>query len=185
MSRLEDINEDHGRRQRSSKLGLFFFLWNVCFGNWDPRLTPHFPHCATCMQKHMCFVDIISFVAFSLINPSGLANGMERNHPVCSSGERRSHHWRSYKLIIDPGLKKGAQKLYRYDGQHFNIPVSKVTNTLRALMIIGCNWYICSRLPTVRCMIQCRVHSKHACSRRHSTWHSTSKCHCWPPLLTM
>ena len=40
MSRLGDINEDHGRRQSSSKLGLFFFLCNVCFGNWDPRLTP-------------------------------------------------------------------------------------------------------------------------------------------------
>ncbi|XP_031433446.1 histone-lysine N-methyltransferase SETD1B-A isoform X2 [Clupea harengus] len=46
---------------------------------------------------------------------------MEKNHPVCSSGEKRSPHWRSYKLIIDPALKKGSHKLYRYDGQHFNI----------------------------------------------------------------
>ncbi|XP_050977105.1 histone-lysine N-methyltransferase SETD1B-A isoform X3 [Labeo rohita] len=53
---------------------------------------------------------------------SSLANGMENSHPICSSGEKRSHHWRSYKLIIDPALKKGSHKLYRYDGQHFNVP---------------------------------------------------------------
>ncbi|XP_064164008.1 histone-lysine N-methyltransferase SETD1B-A isoform X2 [Anguilla rostrata] len=52
----------------------------------------------------------------------GLANGMESNHSVCSSGEKRIHHWRSYKLIIDPALEKGSQKLYRYDGHTFNIP---------------------------------------------------------------
>ncbi|KAM4635161.1 histone-lysine N-methyltransferase SETD1B-A [Polymixia lowei] len=44
------------------------------------------------------------------------------SHPVCSSGEKRSHHWRSYKLIIDPQLKKGSHKLYRYDGQTFSMP---------------------------------------------------------------
>ncbi|XP_066544889.1 histone-lysine N-methyltransferase SETD1B-A isoform X1 [Amia ocellicauda] len=53
---------------------------------------------------------------------SSLANGMEPSHPVCSSGEKRSHHWRSYKLIIDPALKKGSHKLYRYDGQQFSMP---------------------------------------------------------------
>uniref|UniRef100_A0A3B4AAF2 Uncharacterized protein n=1 Tax=Periophthalmus magnuspinnatus TaxID=409849 RepID=A0A3B4AAF2_9GOBI len=36
--------------------------------------------------------------------------------------EKRSHHWRSYKLIIDPALKKGSHKLYRYDGQTFSMP---------------------------------------------------------------
>lgn len=46
------------------------------------------------------------------------------SHPVCGSAEKRSHHWRSYKLIIDPALKKGSHKLYRYDGQTFNMPVS-------------------------------------------------------------
>uniref|UniRef100_A0AAR2JD94 [Histone H3]-lysine(4) N-trimethyltransferase n=1 Tax=Pygocentrus nattereri TaxID=42514 RepID=A0AAR2JD94_PYGNA len=46
-----------------------------------------------------------------------LPNGMEN-----SSGEKRSHHWRSYKLIIDPALRKGSHKLYRYDGQHFSSP---------------------------------------------------------------
>uniref|UniRef100_A0A8C1KGL6 SET domain containing 1B, histone lysine methyltransferase a n=1 Tax=Cyprinus carpio TaxID=7962 RepID=A0A8C1KGL6_CYPCA len=53
---------------------------------------------------------------------SSLANGMENSHPLCSSGEKRSHHWRSYKLIIDPALKKGSHKLYRYDGQSFSVP---------------------------------------------------------------
>uniref|UniRef100_A0A8C1RRL6 SET domain containing 1B, histone lysine methyltransferase a n=1 Tax=Cyprinus carpio TaxID=7962 RepID=A0A8C1RRL6_CYPCA len=51
---------------------------------------------------------------------SSLANGMENSHPICSSGEKRSH-WRSYKLIIDPALKKGSHKLYRYDGQSFSV----------------------------------------------------------------
>ncbi|XP_061590189.1 histone-lysine N-methyltransferase SETD1B-A [Cololabis saira] len=49
---------------------------------------------------------------------SSLANGMD----VCGSAEKRSHHWRSYKLIIDPALKKGPHKLYRYDGQTFSMP---------------------------------------------------------------
>ncbi|XP_041095954.1 histone-lysine N-methyltransferase SETD1B-A isoform X2 [Polyodon spathula] len=47
---------------------------------------------------------------------------MEHSHPVGGSGEKRSHHWRSYKLIIDPALKKGPHKLYRYDGVQFSIP---------------------------------------------------------------
>ncbi|XP_039627834.1 histone-lysine N-methyltransferase SETD1B-like [Polypterus senegalus] len=51
---------------------------------------------------------------------SSLVNGME--HPAGSSGEKRSHHWRSYKLMIDPALKKGSHKLYRYDGQHYSMP---------------------------------------------------------------
>ncbi|KAI1882396.1 hypothetical protein AGOR_G00250260 [Albula goreensis] len=53
---------------------------------------------------------------------SSLSNGMETNHSVSGSGERRSHHWRSYKLIIDPALTKRSQKLYRYDGQTFSMP---------------------------------------------------------------
>ncbi|KAM7369030.1 hypothetical protein PAMP_013329 [Pampus punctatissimus] len=44
------------------------------------------------------------------------------SHPGCGSAEKRSHHWRSYKLIIDPALKKGSHKLYRYDGQTFSMP---------------------------------------------------------------
>ncbi|KAL4660390.1 histone-lysine N-methyltransferase SETD1B-A-like [Arapaima gigas] len=53
---------------------------------------------------------------------SSVANGLEHTPPVSSSGEKRSHHWRSYKLIIDPALKKGSHKLYRYDGHAFNVP---------------------------------------------------------------
>lgn len=66
---------------------------------------------------------------------SGWVNGMENSHPPHHhhqqpppqpgpSGERRNHHWRSYKLMIDPALKKGHHKLYRYDGQHFSLAVS-------------------------------------------------------------
>ncbi|KAF3849131.1 hypothetical protein F7725_015628 [Dissostichus mawsoni] len=36
---------------------------------------------------------------------SSLANGMD-SHPGCGSAEKRGHHCRSYKLIIDPALKK-------------------------------------------------------------------------------
>lgn len=64
----------------------------------------------------------------------GWVNGMENSHPhhhhqqpppqPGPSGERRNHHWRSYKLMIDPALKKGHHKLYRYDGQHFSLAVS-------------------------------------------------------------
>ncbi|XP_056289363.1 histone-lysine N-methyltransferase SETD1B-A isoform X2 [Pseudoliparis swirei] len=52
---------------------------------------------------------------------SSLANGMD-SHPVCGSAAEKRSHWRSYKLIIDPALKKGQHKLYRYDGQTFNMP---------------------------------------------------------------
>ncbi|XP_071340239.1 histone-lysine N-methyltransferase SETD1B-A-like [Trachinotus anak] len=37
--------------------------------------------------------------------------------------ETQPQHWRSCKLIIDPALTKGLYKVYRYDGQCFNIPV--------------------------------------------------------------
>ncbi|XP_077399006.1 histone-lysine N-methyltransferase SETD1B-A isoform X2 [Vanacampus margaritifer] len=50
---------------------------------------------------------------------STLANGTD-SHP--GSAEKRSHHWRSFKLIIDPALKKGSHKLFRYDGHSFNMP---------------------------------------------------------------
>lgn len=54
----------------------------------------------------------------------GWINGMENSTQASTSVEKRNHHWRSYKLIIDPALKKGQHKLYRYDGQHFSMPVS-------------------------------------------------------------
>lgn len=54
----------------------------------------------------------------------GWINGMENSTQASTSVEKRNHHWRSYKLIIDPALKKGQHKLYRYDGQHFSMSVS-------------------------------------------------------------
>lgn len=41
--------------------------------------------------------------------------------------EDATPNWSCYKLIIDPGLSSGSQKLYRYDGQHFSAPVSMIT----------------------------------------------------------
>ncbi|XP_027489006.1 histone-lysine N-methyltransferase SETD1A-like, partial [Corapipo altera] len=32
--------------------------------------------------------------------------------------------WRSYKLVLDPALRRGGQKVYRYDGVHFSVPDS-------------------------------------------------------------
>nr|XP_060641947.1 histone-lysine N-methyltransferase SETD1B isoform X2 [Anolis sagrei ordinatus] len=54
----------------------------------------------------------------------GWINGMESSSQASTSAEKKNHHWKSYKLIIDPALKKGQHKLYRYDGQHFSIPNS-------------------------------------------------------------
>lgn len=34
-----------------------------------------------------------------------------------------SLQWKSYKLVQDPALRRVAQKIYRYDGIHFNAPV--------------------------------------------------------------
>ncbi|KAM4053343.1 histone-lysine N-methyltransferase SETD1B [Anomaloglossus baeobatrachus] len=49
-------------------------------------------------------------------------NGMEAGNQAGTSGEKKSHHWKSYKLIIDPVLRKGQHKLYRYDGLCFSMP---------------------------------------------------------------
>ncbi|RVE68468.1 hypothetical protein OJAV_G00092130 [Oryzias javanicus] len=35
-------------------------------------------------------------------------------------------HWKSCKLMIDPALTKGLYKVYRFDGQFFNIPVEDI-----------------------------------------------------------
>ncbi|GAB0202423.1 histone-lysine N-methyltransferase SETD1A-like [Grus japonensis] len=32
--------------------------------------------------------------------------------------------WRSYKLVVDPALRRAPQKIYRYDGVHFSVPDS-------------------------------------------------------------
>ncbi|XP_063820548.1 histone-lysine N-methyltransferase SETD1B isoform X2 [Pseudophryne corroboree] len=58
--------------------------------------------------------------------PASWMNGMEAANQAGTSGDKRSHHWKSYKLIIDPALKKGQHKLYRYDGLYFSMPNSGV-----------------------------------------------------------
>lgn len=86
---------------------------------------------------------------------------MENSHPICSSGEKRSHHWRSYKLIIDPALKKGSHKLYRYDGLHFNMPVSRTSR------YNGQN--------RIHRPVYCRAEWIYNITGVVNTWHSTSK----------
>lgn len=34
-----------------------------------------------------------------------------------------SLQWKSYKLVQDPIIRRVAQKIYRYDGVHFSVPV--------------------------------------------------------------
>lgn len=34
-----------------------------------------------------------------------------------------SLQWKSYKLVQDPAIRRVAQKIYRYDGIHFSVPV--------------------------------------------------------------
>nr|XP_020446083.1 histone-lysine N-methyltransferase SETD1B-like [Monopterus albus] len=51
-----------------------------------------------------------------------LTNVME-SETQTTERETPPQHWRSCKLIIDPALTKGLYKVYRYDGQYFNIPV--------------------------------------------------------------
>lgn len=41
-----------------------------------------------------------------------------------TESERQPLYWRSCKLVIDPALTNGLYKVYRYDGQYFNLPVS-------------------------------------------------------------
>ncbi|KAK3540387.1 hypothetical protein QTP70_030408, partial [Hemibagrus guttatus] len=38
------------------------------------------------------------------------------------SGVERTPDWSSYKLLVDPVLDSGKEKLYRYDGLHFSTP---------------------------------------------------------------
>ncbi|KAG8545782.1 hypothetical protein GDO81_020331, partial [Engystomops pustulosus] len=41
--------------------------------------------------------------------------------PEGESHRAAGFQWRSYKLLLDPALRKATQKVYRYDGVHFNI----------------------------------------------------------------
>ncbi|XP_053727795.1 histone-lysine N-methyltransferase SETD1B-A-like isoform X1 [Synchiropus splendidus] len=42
---------------------------------------------------------------------------------IHSVREAPQQNWNCFKLIIDPALTKGLQKVYRYDGRRFNTPV--------------------------------------------------------------
>ncbi|XP_071374935.1 histone-lysine N-methyltransferase SETD1B-like, partial [Centroberyx affinis] len=48
---------------------------------------------------------------------------MESEQQQTTERETAPQYWRSCKLIIDPSLTNGLYKVYRYDGQHFSIPV--------------------------------------------------------------
>lgn len=37
-----------------------------------------------------------------------------------------SLQWKSYKLVQDPIIRRVAQKIYRYDGVHFSVPVGSL-----------------------------------------------------------
>lgn len=41
-----------------------------------------------------------------------------------------SLQWKSYKLVQDPIIRRVAQKIYRYDGVHFSVPVRSSPPTL-------------------------------------------------------
>ena len=42
--------------------------------------------------------------------------------------------WRSYKLVVDPALRRAPQKVYRYDGVHFSVPVSAFMSLVNELL---------------------------------------------------
>lgn len=58
----------------------------------------------------------------------GSTNVMESEKQATETETPQPQPWRSCKLIIDPALTKGLYKVYRYDGEYFNIPVSIVLN---------------------------------------------------------
>lgn len=42
-----------------------------------------------------------------------------------------SLQWKSYKLVQDPIIRRVSQKIYRYDGVHFSVPVSSFPRPLK------------------------------------------------------
>lgn len=41
-----------------------------------------------------------------------------------------SLQWKSYKLVQDPIIRRVSQKIYRYDGVHFSVPVRSIPCSL-------------------------------------------------------
>lgn len=58
-------------------------------------------------------------VTLSRMDPDG---GAESQKAV-------SLQWKSYKLVQDPIIRRVAQKIYRYDGVHFSVPVGSRTSS--------------------------------------------------------
>lgn len=58
-------------------------------------------------------VHVFSLIDSSRMDPDG---GAESQKAV-------SLQWKSYKLVQDPIIRRVAQKIYRYDGVHFSVPV--------------------------------------------------------------
>lgn len=55
---------------------------------------------------------------------------METEKQSPSERETPPLQWTCCKLIIDPALTKGLYKVYRYDGQRFNLPVRHTHSSL-------------------------------------------------------
>lgn len=58
--------------------------------------------------------NVFSLLRSCRMDPDG---GVESQKAV-------SLQWKSYKLVQDPALRRVTQKIYRYDGIHFSVPVS-------------------------------------------------------------
>lgn len=58
-------------------------------------------------------VHVFALIDSSRMDPDG---GAESQKAV-------SLQWKSYKLVQDPIIRRVAQKIYRYDGVHFSVPV--------------------------------------------------------------
>uniref|UniRef100_S4RWW6 [histone H3]-lysine(4) N-trimethyltransferase n=1 Tax=Petromyzon marinus TaxID=7757 RepID=S4RWW6_PETMA len=49
-------------------------------------------------------------------------SGERRGSAPAASHPAGQQQWKGYKLLVDPALKKGHQKVYRYDGATFSLP---------------------------------------------------------------
>uniref|UniRef100_A0A8C4Q368 [histone H3]-lysine(4) N-trimethyltransferase n=1 Tax=Eptatretus burgeri TaxID=7764 RepID=A0A8C4Q368_EPTBU len=78
----------------------------VCFLSINPIPQLFFPS------------SVCSLVSLSPCAVNGVAETGRVGGDVRRTGPQ--HQWRSYKLLLDPALKKGQHKLYRYDGIHFH-----------------------------------------------------------------
>ncbi|TSO88075.1 Histone-lysine N-methyltransferase SETD1B-A [Bagarius yarrelli] len=59
-----------------------------------------------------------------MMSESGEKEGYGDNECVAPETEK-TPNWSSYKLIVDPVLESGKEKIYRYDGLHFSAPIDE------------------------------------------------------------